>query len=214
MCVLDLGCGLALSSVFLAREYGVKVWAIDNFFPPTENFNLIKEFGLVDRVFPLSCDARSLPFPEAFFDCVVIVNSYYYFGTDDKYLPYLAKFLKENGEIGISDICFKKEIETIEHVPSYLRGDFAHYWQHIHSLRWWINKWEKTELVDVICGSLVDAEQNQLIKEDYIKFSMSNKVDAFARGLKMDKEDIISYFTLVAKRSAKDAFLESHFLHD
>ena len=29
MRVLDLGCGKALSSVFLAKEYGVQVWATD-----------------------------------------------------------------------------------------------------------------------------------------------------------------------------------------
>ena len=38
MRVLDLGCGRALSSIFLHREFGVQVWATDLWFNPTENF--------------------------------------------------------------------------------------------------------------------------------------------------------------------------------
>jgi cyclopropane fatty-acyl-phospholipid synthase-like methyltransferase len=32
MNVLDLGCGLAMSSIFLRREFGVRVWATDLWF--------------------------------------------------------------------------------------------------------------------------------------------------------------------------------------
>ncbi|MDP6514955.1 MAG: class I SAM-dependent methyltransferase [SAR202 cluster bacterium] len=37
MRVLDLGCGKALSSIFLAKEFGVQVWATDLWISPTEN---------------------------------------------------------------------------------------------------------------------------------------------------------------------------------
>jgi 2-polyprenyl-3-methyl-5-hydroxy-6-metoxy-1,4-benzoquinol methylase len=35
--VLDLGCGTALTSIFMAREFGVDVIAADLWVPPSEN---------------------------------------------------------------------------------------------------------------------------------------------------------------------------------
>ena len=37
MRVLDLGCGLAMSSIFLRREFDVQVWATDLWFNASEN---------------------------------------------------------------------------------------------------------------------------------------------------------------------------------
>lgn len=37
MQVLDLGCGKAVSSVFLAKEFGVQVWAYDLWIKATDN---------------------------------------------------------------------------------------------------------------------------------------------------------------------------------
>jgi cyclopropane fatty-acyl-phospholipid synthase-like methyltransferase len=74
MHVLDLGCGKALSSVFLAKEYGVQVWATDLWISATENRERIEQAGLADRVFPIHADARALPYAELFFDALVCVD--------------------------------------------------------------------------------------------------------------------------------------------
>src|SRR5262245_58579292 len=94
MRVLDLGCGKAISSIFLAAEFGVQVWAVDEAIPATENYARILEAGQDKNVFPIQADARTLPFPEAYFDAVLVIDSYTYFGTDEKYLPYICRFLK------------------------------------------------------------------------------------------------------------------------
>src|SRR5205809_790860 len=78
MRVLDLGCGRALSSVFLRREFGVQVWAVDLWFNPTENLQRIRDAGVEDGVFPLHCDARNLPFAAEFFDAIISIDSYFY----------------------------------------------------------------------------------------------------------------------------------------
>ncbi|MEV6271720.1 hypothetical protein AB0L64_31450 [Kribbella sp. NPDC051936] len=52
MRVLDLGCGTALSSIFLAREYDVDVWAADLWVDPTENWRRVDDAGLAGRVHP------------------------------------------------------------------------------------------------------------------------------------------------------------------
>ncbi len=84
--VLDLGCGKALSSIFLAKEYGAQVWAADLWIDASDNFARICAAGLEDRVFALRAEAHGLPFADGFFDAMVSIDAYHYFGTDDLYL--------------------------------------------------------------------------------------------------------------------------------
>ena len=100
MRVLDLGCGRAMSSIFLRREFGVQVWATDLWFSASENLQRIRDAGVEDGVFPIHADARSLPFAAEFFDAIVSIDSFFYYGTDDLYLNYLARFVKPGGPVG------------------------------------------------------------------------------------------------------------------
>src|SRR5918996_4047326 len=74
MRVLDLGCGRAKSSIFLAREFGVEVWATDLWIAASENWQRIRDAGLEKQVFPLHCDARALPFAAEFFDAITALD--------------------------------------------------------------------------------------------------------------------------------------------
>src|SRR5436190_495430 len=67
MRVLDLGCGRAMSSIFLHLEFGVQVWAADLLFSVSENYQRIQDAGVENGVFPIHADARSLPFAAQFF---------------------------------------------------------------------------------------------------------------------------------------------------
>jgi len=93
MRVLDLGCGRAASSIFLRREFGVQVWATDLWFSTSENLQRIRDAGVEDGVFPMHADARALPVATEFFEAVVSMDSFRYYGTDDLYLGYRASFL-------------------------------------------------------------------------------------------------------------------------
>src|SRR5215468_7433709 len=97
MRVLDLGCGRAMSSIFLHREFGVQVWATDLWFSPSENLQRIRDAGASDGVFPIHADARAVPFATEFFDAIVSVDSFMYYGTDDLFLNSLARLLKPGG---------------------------------------------------------------------------------------------------------------------
>ena len=146
--VLDLGCGRALSSVFLHREFGVQVWATDLWFSVEENIQRVRDAGVADGVFPTRADAHSLPFTEGFFDAIVSVDAFMYFGTDDLYLNYLARFVKPGGPIGIALAGFVSEIE--EPVPAHL----AEWWAAeppscLHSADWWRRHWQRSGIVDV-----------------------------------------------------------------
>jgi cyclopropane fatty-acyl-phospholipid synthase-like methyltransferase len=147
MRVLDLGCGYARSSVFLAREFGVQVWAVDLWVPATENAQRIREEQLEDQIFPLHCDAKSLPFAADFFDAIVAIDCYYYFGTDDLYLNYLLHFLKPGGQLGIAGAGVAKEMTAP--VPAHLQKFWSQDLWGVHSADWWRRHWERTGLVEI-----------------------------------------------------------------
>jgi SAM-dependent methyltransferase len=148
MRVLDLGCGRAMSSVFLRREFGVQVWATDLWFSASENFRRVRDAGVEDGVFPIQADARSLPFAAEFFDAIVAIDSYYYCGTDDLYLQYLARFVKPGGPVGIAGAGLMREMEGA--VPAHL----AEWWAQdqpycLHSAAWWRRHWDRTGILEV-----------------------------------------------------------------
>src|SRR5262244_3839073 len=111
MRVLDLGCGRALSSVFLRREFGVQVWATDLWFSAAENLQRIRDAGVEDGVTPIHADARALPFAPEFFDAIVCIDAFPYYGTDDLYLNTVARLLKPGGRLGIAGSGLAREID-------------------------------------------------------------------------------------------------------
>ena len=134
MRVLDLGCGRATSSIFLAREFKVQVWATDLWFNPAENAQRIRDAGAKNSVFAIHAEARSLPFSDEFFDVIVSLDSFPYYGTDDLYLNYLARFVKPGGVIGIAGAGLMQEIDCIpEHLCNWWTNDL---WC-LHSAPWW-----------------------------------------------------------------------------
>lgn len=149
MNVLDLGCGRAASSIFLSREFGVNVWATDLWFDPTENQQRIHDAGLAKHVYPIHADARALPFPTEFFDAIISIDSFFYYGTDDLYLNYIARFLKPNGVIAIAGTGLMSEFN--ENVPSHLESWWSaerSLWC-LHSAKWWQRHWQRTGVVDI-----------------------------------------------------------------
>lgn len=51
MRILDMGCGNALTSIFLAKEFGVTVFANDLWVSPTDNWKRICNEGVENLVF-------------------------------------------------------------------------------------------------------------------------------------------------------------------
>ncbi len=136
MKVLDLGCGQALSSIFLAKEYGVHVFATDLWISPSDNLQRIREAKVEDLVFPIYSEAHSLPFAEGFFDAAICVNSYQFYGTADTYFNnYLGKLIKPGGKIGFAIPGLHKEFEDL--VPEYLSEHWNNDFYYFHSLNWW-----------------------------------------------------------------------------
>lgn len=66
MRVLDLGCGKGLTSIFLAKEYDVTVFATELWISATENYERIKSMGLEDKIIPIHAEAHDLSFADEF----------------------------------------------------------------------------------------------------------------------------------------------------
>ncbi|TPE43736.1 SAM-dependent methyltransferase [Pontibacter mangrovi] len=209
MRVLDLGCGKAISSIFLAKEFGVTVYAVDEAVSASDNYRRICRERCEGKVIPLEADARALPFAQEYFDAVIVVDSYTYFGTDEKYLPYIARFIKPDGCIAIVDVCFTEEIESPEQVPEFLREDYQNYWYFIHSVSWWQKLWEKTGLVHIEAAQ--ELEEAELVREHYVRdFEEAEQPDPFAKALQHDKQGFISFFKMIGRRTRKTAYLQDY----
>jgi len=73
---LDLGCGRGASSVFLAKEFGVSVVAIDLVVSATEKYRRFQQHGVEDRIMPLNLDiTQELPFAHGYFDAIFCMDS-------------------------------------------------------------------------------------------------------------------------------------------
>lgn len=64
--VLDLGCGKGMSSMFLAKEHKVNVWAADLWVSPDETWQHARALGLDNFVCPVQAEAHTLPFAGGF----------------------------------------------------------------------------------------------------------------------------------------------------
>ena len=81
---LDLGCGYALTSLFIANETDAEhVYAFDLWIPATENYLRIRDNGLEDKIIPIHGDALDMPFAQDYFDAIISVDAYHYFGCKE-----------------------------------------------------------------------------------------------------------------------------------
>jgi cyclopropane fatty-acyl-phospholipid synthase-like methyltransferase len=204
MRVLDLGCGRAASSIFLRREFGVQVWATDLWINASENLQRIRDAGVGDGVFPLHADARALPFAADFFDAVLCVDAFYYFGTDDLYLNYLAHFVKPGGPIAVAGAGLMREIEGP--VPEHLKEWWTQDLWCLHSAAWLRRHWERTGILAVErADTMPDGWQFWL---EWIETVAPDNATEIMT-LEADHGQYIGYIRVVGRRQGQ-AKLEEH----
>ena len=194
MRVLDLGCGRAASSIFLRREFGVEVWATDLWFSVTENLRRIRDAGVENGVFPIHANARALPFAAEFFDVIIAIDSYSYFGTDDLYLNDLARFVKPGGLIGMAGAGLMQEIEGP--VPQHLEEWWTPDLWCLHSATWWKTHWERGGAVNVVVSDSLP-EGWRLWLEWHKTIAPENRVEIQA--VEADQGRYLGYVRAVAR---------------
>ena len=124
MRVLDMDCGRAISSIFLAKEFYVEMWATDLWIAASDNMERIQNADVEDRVFPVHAEAHSLPFARDFFDAIVSMDAYHYYGTDDLYIGgHFAHLVKPVGQIGIVVPGLTQELPSTD-LPEHLQREW------------------------------------------------------------------------------------------
>ena len=208
--VLDLCCGQGFSSIFMARHHGVQVMAVDLNVDPSANWRRAQEAGVADVVTPLRMDARDLAFPHGYFDAVFCLNSYLYFGAHDLYLPYLCRFLRPGGRIGIASPCYARELPPDP--PRELLYDAPHDVESyaVHSPGWWRQHFEQRGLVDVLTcqehprGRALWLDEVRWLLEQSHPREMEPWMREMVRQeivmLLSDEERMVTYLMLVAEK--------------
>ena len=197
MRILDLGCGRAMSSIFLHREFGVEVWATDLWFNATDNLQCVRDAGISEGVHPIHAEAHALPFAAEFFDAIVSIDSFSYYGTDDTYAHYLARLVKPGGVIAIAGAGLTKEFSG--EVPATLRGWWEPIMACLHTHEWWQRHWYRSGILEVTyADSMPDAWQHWLQWQRAIAPENRAEIEALER----DRGANLTYVRAVARRRA------------
>lgn len=150
--VCDLGCGKGLTSVFLAKEYGLKVYAVDPLSDPEENRRFFTSQGLLSsHVLPLKTELKDAPVEKEFFDAVVNVGAFNYYGRDDAYLSdEILPYVKHGGYIYIAVPGMVKDCHDAlpeELLLSWTPEQLAF----MHDVEFWRGVISKTPGVEALC---------------------------------------------------------------
>jgi SAM-dependent methyltransferase len=192
MRVLDLGCGRGATSVFLAEQCGVEVWAVDLWIGAEENARLFAERGLDARVRAVQADARALPFDDGAFDAIIAVDSYEYFGTDVHALPALLRCLAPGGRIGVATPSIRVDLHELGGIPSHISDVVG--WEALAwpTAAWWAFLWEQTGLTRVVAREQEGAAQDWLRWARFVGPGPAS-TDPVVRMLEADAGELLTF---------------------
>lgn len=166
--VCDLGSGQGLTSVFLAKEYGFTVYAVDLWSDPEENRRFFDDMGLdKNQIIPVKADAANLPFGKEFFDAVVSTDSYNYWGRDARYLDdKLLPFVKSGGYLYIAIPGMKKDCH--DQLPQELLLSWTpEQLEYMHDIDYWTKIVSQCRGAEII--SVREMESNEEVWADWLK---------------------------------------------
>jgi len=165
--VMDLGSGQGFTSLFLVKEYGFRVFAVDLWSNPTDNKKFFDENGLTsEQIMPIHADATNLPFADDTFDAVICTDSYNYFGRNNEYLGQkLLPFVKHGGYIYIAVPGMKKDCH--DNLPKELLLSWtSEQMDYIHDINFWQEIISKTDGIEIL--SICEMEGNEELWNDWL----------------------------------------------
>lgn len=196
--VLDLGCGRGATSVFLAKEFGVTVDAVDLWVPADEIAATLDAAGVASTVTASNADVRDLPFDDDVFDAIISIDAWEYFGTDDRLLPSLLRVLRPGGTIAMATPAMHQDARDLGHIPDHIKSVVG--WEALtwHTPHWWQQQWELTDLVtDVRARTAATGWQ------DWLRWSQASAGDRdddqVVQMLQADGGDLLTFALLSAQ---------------
>lgn len=171
--------------------------AADLWFDATERLSRIRDAAVDNAVFPIHAEARTLPFATGFFDAIVSIDSFVYYGTDDLYANHLARFLAPGGQIGIAGAGLAKEIDG--QVPEHLGSRWEPSMACLHSAQWWRQHWARSGVLEVeIADTMPDGWRVWLDWQQATSPANQTEIDA----LTADHGRHLGYVRALARRRA------------
>jgi SAM-dependent methyltransferase len=213
--VLDLGCGSAESSLYLADNYQVRVIAADLWRDPRENAVRIESRGHRGNVIPLRLDAaKPLPFAEDYFDAILCLNTLNFYGTDLAVVDRIARHLKRGGVFFSGGECLNQEFTPAQVADPPDVYNFAEQvWEDdfltSHSPGWWADHIGRSEELQLVsCRELEDGRrfyEEQLLftePEGYLGLSAQEARALELRQIEYGREQrpYMTVYELVATR--------------
>lgn len=213
MRICDLGCGKVTTSVFLAREFDAAVFALDLWTSVDENFSRIKEANESSRVIPMQVEAHSLPFAEGFFDALVSIDAYQYFGTDELYLQYASRFVRPGGLIGLVMPGLVRPFPDGA-IPEHLTTPQASgkvFWEDecvvFHTAEWWADQVRRCSQVElVLADTQPDGWRHWRDFEIALERAGKNTFPSDAQALTEDAGQHIGFVRVIARRNEQTGY--------
>lgn len=150
--VCDLGSGTGITSALLAREYGFDTYAVDLWSDPQENRAFFDSLGISrDTIHPVQADvSQGLPFEHGYFDAVVSIDSYNYYGRDPHYLgERLLPYVKQDGMLYVSIPGMVQDCHG--NLPACLLKSWTpEQLDYMHDIDWWRAMIEPTPGVKIV----------------------------------------------------------------
>ena len=168
MRILDLGCGLGLSALYLAQEYGAEVFATDLYVDPTDNYERFLSLGIADKTVPMLLDAtQPLPFAKHYFDVIFSVGAYNVFGDNEEMLPNLIPYVKKSGYIAVAFPGLKYEFG--DNVPPEMQPfwDVPEVAKTVRGIEWWKDLFGKAEGIEIV--NISEMLCHDIAWEEYLK---------------------------------------------
>ena len=120
-----------------------------------------------EQLIPVKADALSLPFEPAFFDSVVSVDSYNYFGRDPDFLGQkLLPYVKPGGYLYFAIPGMKQDCH--DHLPPELLLSWTpEQLEYMHDVAYWQHMISQTDGIEVL--SVAEMESNEEVWQDWLK---------------------------------------------
>lgn len=198
MKVLDLGCGKAITSIFLAKECDAEVWAADLWIDAESNAQRIEEAGLTGQVHPVHSEAHALPFESDLFDAVISIDAYHYFATSETYIGYLSPFIKRGGQLGfvVPGLVNELDGDPPEHLHRYWYWDF---WT-FHSPQWWRRHLDRSGKVIVEKADMLPDGWRYWLEWNNVYSELKHAPSEEAAMLSLDAGRNIGFTRCIARR--------------
>ncbi|MHC5113426.1 MAG: SAM-dependent methyltransferase, partial [Planctomycetota bacterium] len=144
---------------------------------------------------------------EGFFDAIISIDSYHYYGTSDNYLASFAPLVRPGGRIGIVIPALMQEIAG--EVPAHLTHKQASggvFWDPrecftFHTCAWWRTHWERTGLVEIECAdTLADGWKHWLQWERALERYGKSPFPSDAETIEADGGRYLGFVRMVARR--------------